>query len=152
MSTQRFTPEFKEEVVKQVIDRGYGVLDIAARLGVSAHSLYKWVKAVSPDKSEQQSKDLLEAAYVHNCGGWRRSWISQKAARYRHEHAVTSMCRALRVARAGFYTWLYGPVSDHAKEDARLLDLIRASYRASHGVYGARRIFGDPGLVDKGLT
>ena len=62
---------------------------------------------------------------------------------HRHEHAVTLMCRVLRVARAGFYTWLHGPVSDHAREDARLLDLIRASYRASHGVYGARRIFGD---------
>lgn len=34
-------------------------------------------------------------------------------------------------------------VSDHAKEDARLLDLIQDSYNASHGVYGARRIFGD---------
>ena len=55
MSTQRFTPEFKEEAVKQVIDRGYGVPDVAARLGVSAHSLYKWVKAVSPDKSENAS-------------------------------------------------------------------------------------------------
>jgi transposase len=61
VSTQRFTSEFKEEAVKQVVDRGYGVPDVAARLGVSAHSLYKWVKAVSPDKSEQQSKDLLEA-------------------------------------------------------------------------------------------
>ena len=61
MSTQRFTPEYKEEAVKQVIDRGYGVPDVVARFGVSAHSLYKWVKAVSPDRSEQQSKDLLEA-------------------------------------------------------------------------------------------
>lgn len=30
-------------------------------MGVSAHSLYKWVKAVSPDRSEQQSQELLEA-------------------------------------------------------------------------------------------
>jgi transposase len=37
------------------------VPEVSARLGVSAHSLYKWVKAVSPDKSEQQSKGLLEA-------------------------------------------------------------------------------------------
>ncbi len=35
--------------------------EVAARLGFSAHSLYKRVKAVSPDKSEQQSKELLEA-------------------------------------------------------------------------------------------
>ncbi len=46
MGTPRFTPEFKEEAVKQVTERGYSVADVAARLGVSAHSLYKWVKAV----------------------------------------------------------------------------------------------------------
>jgi putative transposase len=62
---------------------------------------------------------------------------------HRHDHAVTLMCRVLRVARAGFYAWLHEPQSDHAREDARLLALIRASYSASHGVYGARRIFGD---------
>lgn len=62
---------------------------------------------------------------------------------HRRDHAITLMCRVLRVARAGFYAWLHEPLSDHAREDARLLELIRASYSASHGVYGARRIFGD---------
>lgn len=61
MSTQRFSPEFKEEAVKQVTERNYSVPEVAARLGVSAHSLYKWVKAVTPDRSEQASRDLLEA-------------------------------------------------------------------------------------------
>lgn len=61
MSTPRFSPEFKEEAVKQVRERGYGVPEVAARIGVSAHSLYKWVEAASPDHSEQQSKELLEA-------------------------------------------------------------------------------------------
>lgn len=61
MGTPRFTPEFKEEAVKQVTDRGYPVAEVADRLGVSAHSLYKWVKAVAPDNSAQQSKELLEA-------------------------------------------------------------------------------------------
>lgn len=61
MGTPRFTPEFKEEAVKQVTDRGYPVAEVADRLGVSAHSLYKWVKAVAPDDSAQQSKELLEA-------------------------------------------------------------------------------------------
>ena len=41
MSAQRFTPEFKEEAVKQVVERGYTVPDVAGRLGVSAHSIYK---------------------------------------------------------------------------------------------------------------
>ena len=40
MGRLSFTPEFKEEAVKQVTERGYSVADVAARLGVSAHSLY----------------------------------------------------------------------------------------------------------------
>jgi transposase len=61
MSSQRFTPEFKEEAVRQVIERGYSVTEVSARLGVSTHSLYKWVKAVAPDKTEKQAAELLEA-------------------------------------------------------------------------------------------
>lgn len=54
MSSQRFTPEFKEEAVKQVTERGYSVTEVAARLGVSCHSLYKWVKAVTPDNTKKR--------------------------------------------------------------------------------------------------
>lgn len=61
MSTQRFTPEFKQEAVRQVVERGYPVAEVAERVGVSAHSLYKWVKAVAPDKTERQISELLEA-------------------------------------------------------------------------------------------
>ena len=47
MSTPRFTPEFKQEAVRQIVERGHSVADVSARLGVSAHSLYKWIKAVA---------------------------------------------------------------------------------------------------------
>ena len=53
------------------------------------------------------------------------------------------MCRVLRVSRSGFYQWLHKPLSDRAIEDRRLLGLIRASYAASSGVYGAPRSFQD---------
>lgn len=53
------------------------------------------------------------------------------------------MCRLLRVARSGFYQWLHKPLSDRAVEDRRLLDLIRDSYFASHGIYGSPRVFLD---------
>ncbi|EGG98772.1 Transposase [gamma proteobacterium IMCC2047] len=39
--------------------------------------------------------------------------------------------------------WLNKPLSDRAIEDQRLPGLIHASYAASHGVYGARRVFLD---------
>jgi transposase len=61
MGTPRFTPEFKEEAVRQVVDRGYPVAQVSARLGVSAHSLYKWVKAIKPDKAEKHAAELIEA-------------------------------------------------------------------------------------------
>jgi putative transposase len=50
------------------------------------------------------------------------------------------MCRVLMIARAGFYFWLHKPLSDKAIEDTRLLKLIKTSYDASHGIYGANRV------------
>ncbi|MBT7589421.1 MAG: transposase [Gemmatimonadetes bacterium] len=61
MSTKRYTPEFKDEAVRQVVDRGYSVAEVADRLGVSAHSLHKWVKAVKPTQVDQYAADLIEA-------------------------------------------------------------------------------------------
>jgi transposase len=61
MSAERFTPEFKEEAVRQIVERGHSVAEVSARLGVSAHSLYKWVKAATPDKTEKQASELVEA-------------------------------------------------------------------------------------------
>ena len=34
---------------------------VSDRLGVSARSLYKWLRAIKPDNSEQHARDLLEA-------------------------------------------------------------------------------------------
>ena|ERR1035441_2799116 len=62
---------------------------------------------------------------------------------YRHEHSVQTMCRVLRVTRSGYYAWLQEPISSRAREDARLLRLIRASFVASYGIYGSPRVFLD---------
>jgi transposase len=48
MGRPHFTPELREEAVRQVIERGHSVVDAASRLGVSSHSLYKWVKDAKP--------------------------------------------------------------------------------------------------------
>jgi putative transposase len=60
------------------------------------------------------------------------------------------MCRLLGVARSGYYAWLRKPNSDRELEDKRLLRLIRASFEASQGVYGAPRVFLD--LRESGET
>jgi len=62
---------------------------------------------------------------------------------HRNEHSVEAMCRILEVAPSGYYDWLKQPISNRAQEDARLLRLIRASFAASHRIYGAPRVFRD---------
>jgi transposase len=59
MGHQRYTPEFKDEAVRQVTERVHPVTEVAARLGVSSHSLYKWVRDVRPSKDEERSGELL---------------------------------------------------------------------------------------------
>ena len=71
----------------------------------------------------------------------RRAYEFIKA--HRREYPIDTMCQVLDVAPSGYYEWLHKPISDRAVEDARLLTLIRASYKASHGIYGAPRIFLD---------
>lgn len=44
-----------------MLERGYSVVEVSERLGVSAHSLYKWVKAVKPDDLEKRSSELIDA-------------------------------------------------------------------------------------------
>ena len=62
---------------------------------------------------------------------------------HRDQYSVQTMCRVLEVAPSGYYDWLQQPISNRAQEDARLLRLIRASFVASHGIYGAPRVFLD---------
>jgi putative transposase len=61
----------------------------------------------------------------------------------RSRYSVQMMCRVLGVAVSGYYDWLKQPISNHGQEDARLLRLVRASFIASHGIYGAPRVFLD---------
>lgn len=44
MSSQRYPEEFRIEAAKQILEHGHSVADVSRRLGVSTHSLYKWVK------------------------------------------------------------------------------------------------------------
>jgi len=46
MSNRQYTDEFKAEAIKQVIERGFTVVNVAARIGVPKHTLYGWVQNV----------------------------------------------------------------------------------------------------------
>ena len=61
MSNQQYPKEFREEAIRQVLERGYSVKEISERLGVSTHSLYKWVQAAKPSPTKSKDEELLEA-------------------------------------------------------------------------------------------
>ena len=70
MQRAKYTSEFKEEAVRQVIDKGHPVVDIAKRLDISDQLLYKWVKkfkdtnqpvAIDDMKSMQAELNRLKA-------------------------------------------------------------------------------------------
>ena len=55
----RYSDEFKQEAVNQVVIHGYSVLEVAERLGVSNKSLYDWIKIFSkPKKQREEDADL----------------------------------------------------------------------------------------------
>ena len=44
MGTSNYSDEFKRDAVHQITVQRYPVREVSRRLGVSKHSLYKWVK------------------------------------------------------------------------------------------------------------
>jgi DNA-binding NtrC family response regulator len=56
--------EFKVEAVKEVLERGHHVREVAERLGVTTHSLYDWVKryGVPPEQGAAQGDQAAAQA------------------------------------------------------------------------------------------
>ena len=57
----RYSEEFKQEAVNQVVNHGYSVLDVSGRLGISTKSLYDWIKKFSKPKKVRQKEEDLQA-------------------------------------------------------------------------------------------
>ena len=58
MQKAKYTTEFKEEAVRQVIDRGPSVIDVAKRLGIGDGLLYTW------DKKFNAANELRPARFT----------------------------------------------------------------------------------------
>jgi putative transposase len=59
------------------------------------------------------------------------------------EFRVRTMCRVFTVHPSGFYAWLRSPQSSRARENQRLLGLIKHAYLESGCVYGYCKIHDD---------
>lgn len=163
----RYSKECKTEAVAQVIGRGYSVREVAKRIGVSEHSLYRWVKRarqqsdpsdnsadVAADtarlklelKRAQEERDRPSRARSADrravlCEGVRARYAFVRD--HRTEFRVATMCRVLGIHRSGFHAWLKNPLSPREQENERLVEQIRHFWNESDAAYGSPRIFLD---------
>jgi len=52
IGSKRYPDEFKIEAVKQVVEYGHSVADVASRLGATTQSLYAWIKQFGRDSAD----------------------------------------------------------------------------------------------------
>ena len=58
-NSKQYTDEFRAEAVKQVLERGFTVVDVASRIGIPKHTLYDWVQ-----KAKKAGKAAAGSALV----------------------------------------------------------------------------------------
>ena len=67
------------------------------------------------------------------------AFIKQRAGDY----SIRRLCLTLKVHPSGYYAWLSEPQSVRAKDDQRLLGLIKHSWLERGGDYSYRKIHDD---------
>ena len=87
MQKTKYTAEFKAEAVKQVVEKGHTVVDVAARLGLGEGLLYTWVrKSKAADGTSTGDIRAMQAELVNLKAELRRTTeerdILKKAAAY----------------------------------------------------------------------
>ncbi|HHY6977588.1 TPA: transposase [Yersinia enterocolitica] len=61
MSGKRYSDKFKAETVRRVIEHYESVPTLAAKLGITTHSLYTWVKKHNQDTSRRSPELVTDA-------------------------------------------------------------------------------------------
>jgi transposase len=64
MKRVRYPAEFKAEAVKQVTERGHGVVDVAKRIGMSDKSLHLWVRLAQQQQGDGNGENTSLKAEV----------------------------------------------------------------------------------------
>ena len=58
-------------------------------------------------------------------------------------HPAKLMCQVMGIHPSGYYAWKKQPVSARAKDNQRLLGLIKQSWLESGCIYGYRKVYDD---------
>ncbi|WP_085950117.1 IS3-like element ISFsp8 family transposase [Frankia sp. EAN1pec] len=162
-SRRRYTPEYKDEAVKLVIDSGRPTSAVAKDLGINEGTLGSWVatwrRAHQNEEEplsmserarlrelEKENRELrMEREFLFKSDRLLRATPSvtdkyELIAAEKDNYPVTKMCQWLVVSTSGFYDWHRRPASTRTRRHTTLDTHVRAVFAASRQTYGARRI------------
>ncbi|WP_409047788.1 IS3 family transposase [Microbacterium sp. HA-8] len=172
-----YTPEYRREAARLVIDTGRTIVAVAGEIGVGAQLLGRWVQQEharaggGPDgplevseraELERLRREVAELRmdneFPGKSGGLLRieAEPEERFAVIEAEKAnmtITRMCLLLGVDRRRFYEWRARQVAGPSARQQRAVVLtaqIREFHAASDGTYGAPRIHAD--LHDAGVA
>ena len=159
-NSKEYTDEFRAEAVNQVIERGFTMVDIAARIGIPRQTQYGWVQvarkmalasgaSAAPSDSVELSRLKVElrrvtegrdipktaAAYFRRGKGE----VSVHARAHPRVPPDRDMPGAGRAPQRLLRLVALGRQCAREQDDQRLLGLIRHHWLTSGAVYGYRK-------------
>ncbi|CQD43328.1 Transposase IS3/IS911 family protein [Yersinia mollaretii ATCC 43969] len=92
MPIKEFSDEFKYEAVKRITEQGHPVSGVAAQLGVSANSLYVWLKRHQKSPYQRNHDDAMESEI---------KWLRQELKRVTDERDILKKAAAYFAQTSG---------------------------------------------------
>src|SRR3990172_7013185 len=123
----RFTPEFKEEAVRLVLEGSRPIAQVARQLAINEGTLGNWVAKFRDEHPVSETPLTL-------------SERQRLAGLEREVRQVKLGNEVLGVWTSGFYAWRERPASPTATRRAQIAQAAAAAHEESDGTFGYRRV------------
>ena len=163
MPAAKYSDEFKEQVVREVIEKDRTISSVASSYDLVPQTVGNWVARYKKEHAtDQDRKKASESAEIAKLKAEVRELRQEneflkKSSRLlrqgttvteRYEvinreegsYPISSMCRWSRVSKSGYYSWRDRPQSQTAIRREELAMMIKDVFEHSDGTYGYRRI------------
>jgi transposase-like protein len=141
-NNRRYTPEFRAEAVKLVLEHGLSQDGAAKCLGMPRGTLGTWTAAAKGIKGvtapglvgtadigteiDRLRKSLAKVRLEREILAHATAYFAREAPKYdfikqwRHHYSIKDLTRVLEVSRAGYYAWVARPPSPRMQNSSTL--------------------------------